>query len=81
MECIHTYGRPLEDQEILAALSAQHPEKKFSIGPGGTIVESYREQPVYPERTSIVVDPTTKVELGNRAADAVALERMMSSEL
>jgi hypothetical protein len=31
MEFIHTCGRPLEDQEILAALSAQHPEKKFSI--------------------------------------------------
>ena len=55
MEFRHTLGRPLTDGEILALLRAKHPDKLFSIGQCGEIVESYRDQPtLVPTRAELL---------------------------
>jgi hypothetical protein len=43
MEFHHNLGRPLTDGEVLAHLRSEYPDKDFSIGAYGEIIESYRE--------------------------------------
>lgn len=38
-------GDKPSDSQIVRILNAQYPNKIFSLGPGDTIVESYRDQP------------------------------------
>lgn len=69
VEIRYQVGHKPSDGEVCRMLNAQYPNKVFTMGPGKTIVESYRDQPV-----------TFELPAGQRATDAMAA-RAVASEL
>ena len=81
MEFTHTFDRPLTNSEILAALRRDNPSKDFAIGPGGSIIESYKTQPDYDFEVSRPMVDRVAASVGATAISSEALDRMMTSDL
>ena len=78
MEFRHTLGRPLTDGEILALLRAKHPDKVFSIGQCGEIVESYRDQPtLVPTRAELLRNDEVLREMREAMVGYVAVSQVL----
>lgn len=88
MEFEHNLGRSITDEEILALLRNEHPEKKFSIGRYGEIIEEDTQKAHVPTRTAeyrsheVDLRDMRVAKLGFGAtAPLEDLERMMTSSL
>lgn len=76
--------KPPTNSQILSILHEQYPDKTFSIGDGGTIVESYRFQPELKKpviRREEVVARTGSLAVAEASIPDDYLGRVMSNDL